>query len=73
LIENIHISDFRGKTTEHLALGDGELDVRGFLNHIKSDYTKRITLELSPRWTYPIDRYLIETKSSLEKIIEVLG
>lgn len=72
-VENIHISDFKGRAIEHLALGDGEMDCREYLKSIKGEYDRLVTLELSPRWTYPKEKYVEETARSLKLIMEVLG
>ncbi len=67
-IENIHLSDFTDDR-QHLSLGRGEMNVKDFLKFLKNkNYTKIITLEISPHVLYGLKEYRKDVRASIEII-----
>jgi len=67
-IKNIHLSDFK-KKNQHLALGEGCLDVEKFLRFLKKyKYCNLITLELSPHLYYSFNKYRIDLSDSINRM-----
>ena len=75
MVKHIHLSDFKvekGMFVEHLPPGMGDLELKGFLKHLKiSGYRGTITLEVSPRFLPDDDRDRIEVlKNTLRELKE---
>ncbi len=73
LIKNIHLSDCTD-SKQHLALGDGYIDVEVFLKHLKKvNYSGLLTLELSPRLYSNKEKYYRDIEKSLFLIKSCYG
>lgn len=73
LIKNIHLSDCT-KSKQHLALGDGYIDLEKLLKHLKKvNYSGLLTLELSPRLYSNKEKYYRDIEKSFFLIRSCLG